>query len=146
MVFLLNAERRPDSSLEACRTLKSVSLLRREAQTRFKPGLLGPGDVKLKRVTLKVRKMIEKLQSNWPRFVTCPSRIMGRPLMDLNETVMTSSLSTHHRPATSVAANRQLLTSSGHGALLQPERNGSISPFSGSNFCRTTHPVSLASK
>src|SRR5260221_147775 len=61
MVFLLNAERRPDSSLEACRTLKSVSLLRREAQTRFKPGLLGPGDVKLKRVTLKVRKMIEKL-------------------------------------------------------------------------------------
>src|SRR5260221_317793 len=108
MVFLLNAERRPDSSLEACRTLKSVSLLRREAQTRFKPGLLGPGDVKLKRVTLKVRKMIEKLQSNWPRFVTCPSRIMGRPLMDLNETVaatedLFSPITSDYSPAVPVA-------------------------------------------
>jgi hypothetical protein len=80
-------------------------LTERGAQTRFKPGLLGPGDVKLKRVALKVRRMIEKLQPNWPRFVTCLSRIMGRPLMDLNETVMTSSLSIHHRPATALTAN-----------------------------------------
>jgi hypothetical protein len=39
-------------------------LTERGAQTRFKPGLLGPGDVKLKRAALKVRRMIEKLQPN----------------------------------------------------------------------------------
>ena len=83
MAFLLNAERRLDSSL----------------------GCLGPGDVKLKRVALKVRRMIEKLQPKLAKVRNLPEPHKGRPLMDLNETVMTSSLSIHHRPATAVTAN-----------------------------------------
>ena len=35
---------------------------------------------------------------------------------------------------------------SSQGALLQPERNGSTRPLSGSNFCRTTQPMSLANR
>src|SRR5208283_5758799 len=33
-----------------------------------------------------------------------------------------------------------------HGALLQPDRNGSAWPLSTSNFCRTTQPMSFANK
>jgi len=87
-VSLPNAEHRLDSSLRACWTLKSVSLLRREAQFRFKLGLLGPGDVKLKRVALKVRRMIGNLPHSvgdclrWLSITTgigCPNGNGGRP-------------------------------------------------------------------
>ena len=36
--------------------LKAVSLLRREAQTRFEPGLIGPGMLNKERVALKARR------------------------------------------------------------------------------------------